>query len=117
MNFTDFINEGVNDPAIFKAVFLAGGPGSGKSFVVGKTALQSHGLKLINSDNFFETLLVKAAMAPTPENIYSPKGQQIRATAKSLTALQKNMALRGRLGLVIDGTGNCLLYTSDAADE
>ena len=28
------IEEGVNDPAIFKAVFLAGGPGSGKSFIV-----------------------------------------------------------------------------------
>ena len=29
----DLLNEGVNDPGIFKAVFLAGGPGSGKSFV------------------------------------------------------------------------------------
>ena len=29
--------EGLNDPNIFKAFFLAGGPGSGKSFVVGKT--------------------------------------------------------------------------------
>ena len=27
------IDEGVNDPGIFKAIFLAGGPGSGKSFV------------------------------------------------------------------------------------
>jgi hypothetical protein len=29
------VEEGVNDPAIFKAIFLAGGPGSGKSFIVG----------------------------------------------------------------------------------
>ena len=27
------IEEGVNDPGILKAVFLAGGPGSGKGFV------------------------------------------------------------------------------------
>src|SRR6056300_1512344 len=27
------VDEGVNDPHIFKAVFMAGGPGSGKSFV------------------------------------------------------------------------------------
>ena len=27
------INEGVNDPGILKAVFLAGGPGSGKTYV------------------------------------------------------------------------------------
>ena len=30
----DILLEGVNDPGIFKAVFLAGGPGSGKTFVV-----------------------------------------------------------------------------------
>ena len=29
----EHLEEGVNDPAIFKAVFLAGGPGSGKSFI------------------------------------------------------------------------------------
>ena len=28
------LSEGPNDPHIFKAVFLAGGPGSGKGFVV-----------------------------------------------------------------------------------
>jgi hypothetical protein len=44
--FSDILNEGVNDPAIFKAIFLAGGPGSGKSFIVGKTALQPMGFKL-----------------------------------------------------------------------
>ena len=27
------LDEGINDTAIFKAVFLAGGPGSGKSFI------------------------------------------------------------------------------------
>ena len=29
------LQEGLQDPNIFKAFFLAGGPGSGKSFVVG----------------------------------------------------------------------------------
>ena len=32
---SDDLFEGVNDPGIFKAVFLAGGPGSGKTFVAG----------------------------------------------------------------------------------
>ena len=48
------IEEGVNDPAIFKAVFLAGGPGSGKSFIVGKTGLPALGFKVVNSDDAFE---------------------------------------------------------------
>ena len=29
----DLLEEGVQDKGIFKAVFLAGGPGSGKSYV------------------------------------------------------------------------------------
>ena len=51
------LDEGVNDPAIFKAVFMAGGPGSGKSFIAGKTGLTSMGLRLINSDDVFEAQL------------------------------------------------------------
>jgi predicted kinase len=102
------INEGVNDPAIFKAVFLAGGPGSGKSFVVGKTALQPMGFKLINSDPAFESALKKAGLSTSPEDIASDRGQEARAKAKSLTKKQMELALGGRLGLVIDGTGKDL---------
>lgn len=54
LTFKSFLNEGVNDPAIFKAIFLAGGPGSGKSFIVGKTGLTSMGYKVVNSDDAFE---------------------------------------------------------------
>lgn len=103
--FKEHLEEGVNDPAIFKAVFLAGGPGSGKSFIVGKTALTALGFKLINSDNAFERALAKANLEATPENIYSPKGQELRKGAKALTGKQLELALEGRLGLVIDGTG------------
>lgn len=99
------MNEGVHDPSIFKAVFLAGGPGSGKSFIVGKTALTALGMKVINSDDAFERALAKAGLASTPENIYSPKGQEIRGQAKALTGKLMDHAVHGRLGLVIDGTG------------
>lgn len=104
-NYKQLIDEGVNDPSIFKAVFLAGGPGSGKSFIVGKTALTSLGMKVINSDDVFERALAKANLDPTPENIYSPAGQEIRRGAKILTKKKLDLALAGRLGLVIDGTG------------
>ena len=103
--FEQYINEGVNDPAIFKVVFLAGGPGSGKSFIVGKTALTALGFKLINSDDIFERALGKVGLKPTPEDIYSDLGQQTREQAKTLTAKKMEMAVNGRLGLVIDGTG------------
>jgi predicted kinase len=105
IRFKQFLNEGINDPAIFKAVFLAGGPGSGKSFVVGKTGLTALGLKLINSDPAFEKLLTKAGLKMTPDDIFSPKGQDVRIGAKKLTGKQRQRAIEGRLGLVIDGTG------------
>lgn len=103
--FNEYISEGVNDPGIFKAVFLAGGPGSGKSFTVGKTALSSFGLRLINSDDAFEIALRNADLSPSAENIASEKGQTLRARAKALTNKKLLLSLNGRLGLVIDGTG------------
>ena len=107
MNNSEFvhIDEGVNDPAIFKAVFLAGGPGSGKSFIVGKTGLTPLGFKVINSDDAFEAALKKAGLEMTPDNIFSPKGQEIRKSTSALTVKKMGLAIKGRLGLVIDGTG------------
>ena len=65
------LGEGVNDPGIFKAIFLAGGPGSGKSFVgselVGFPSNMSFspaGLKVVNSDPEFEYFLKKQGIDP-----------------------------------------------------
>lgn len=97
--------EGVNDPAIFKAVFLAGGPGSGKSFIVGKTSLKALGFRLINSDDAFEKGLKKAGLTTDADDIASAQGQAVRATAKSLTGKMLARSLEGRMGIVVDGTG------------
>ena len=106
-NFKQHFNimEGVNDPSIFKAVFLAGGPGSGKSFVVGKTALKALGFRLINSDDDFEKGLKKAKLTTDPDDIASAQGQAVRAKAKAITGKIMTRALEGRMGIVIDGTG------------
>ena len=60
----DILLEGVNDPGIFKAVFLAGGPGSGKTFVVkglfgipDRLNISHAGLKMVNSDKELKFLL------------------------------------------------------------
>jgi shikimate kinase len=75
LKFKQFLNEGVDDPAIFKAVFLAGGPGSGKSFIVGKTGLPVLGFKVVNSDDAFENAMKKAGKAMTPDEIFSDECQ------------------------------------------
>lgn len=105
IKFKTFMNEGVDDPAIFKAVFLAGGPGSGKSFIVGKTGLPALGMKVVNSDDAFETAMKKAGKKMTSDEIFSDEGQTIRDRSKRLTAKRQSMYISGRLGLVIDGTG------------
>ena len=48
------LEEGIHDPAIFKGIVLAGGPGSGKSYVAKKLGLDALGMRVINSDHFFE---------------------------------------------------------------
>ena len=103
--YKDFVNEGPNDPAIFKAIFLAGGPGSGKSFMVGQTSLAAHGFKIVNSDDAFERAMEKAGLAMDPETIFSAQGQAIRDKAKRLTGIRLQRYVEGRLGLVIDRTG------------
>jgi len=104
-NQFQYIEEGVNDPTIFKAVFLAGGPGSGKSFIVGKTGLPVLGFRVVNSDDAFENAMKKAGKAMTPDEIFSDEGQDIRVRAKALTGKKQDLYMKGRLGLVIDGTG------------
>ena len=98
------LQEGVYDPNIFKAIFLAGGPGSGKSYVVRKTT-GGLGMKIVNSDDIYEKMLNDAGLETTPEDIFSDKGQEIRVKAKKTTKRMQGNFLKGRLGVIIDGTG------------
>jgi len=103
-----YIYEGVYDPSIFKAIFLAGGPGSGKSFVAKQTT-GGHGLKLINSDTLFEKMAKEAGislknMSDNPKTSMLMRNA-IRDKAKKLTNKQLEGYVKGRLGVVIDGTG------------
>ena len=103
ITFTE-LQEGVYDPNIFKAFFIAGGPGSGKSFVVRKTT-GGLGMKIVNSDDIFEKLLDKEGLSlKMPESEKEPR-DVVRAKAKRLTSAKKANFIEGRLGLIIDGTG------------
>ena len=98
------LQEGLYDPNIFKAFFLAGGPGSGKSYVAGK-ATGGSGLKSVNSDDAFEHLLNKAGLSlKMPPEETEPR-DVVRGRAKEVTAKKQKNFVEGRLGLIIDGTG------------
>ena len=96
--------EGIYDPNIFKAVFLAGGPGSGKSYVVSKV-VSGMGLKVINSDEPFERYLVKAGLSLKMPDEEQAERDIERKRAKKVTSAKKGHAIDGRLGIIIDGTG------------
>ena len=95
MKISDIVFEGPNDPHIFKAVFLAGGPGSGKSFVSSKL-LAGTGLRVVNSDDVYEFMMNKKDLALDPDTIFSPQGQEIRGQAKAITKRKQDRHIDGR---------------------
>tara|TARA_B100002019_G_scaffold241002_1_gene216832 strand:- start:1657 stop:2352 length:696 start_codon:yes stop_codon:yes gene_type:complete len=98
------LKEGLYDPNIFKAFFLAGGPGSGKTFVT-RNAFGGTGLRMINSDNAFERGLKKAGLSLKMPDSEEEARDMVRARAKATTSNMQDLSIQGRLGLVIDGTG------------
>ncbi len=118
------VTEGVNDPGIFKAVFLAGGPGSGKSYVASqlfgipeKINTSAYGLKLVNQDTELENFLKKyfgyVDIDKMPDelfkNLTDPKSKDysgMRTRTKALSKKRLELYKKGRLGVIIDGTGH-----------
>lgn len=104
--FEQILTEGVNDKGIFKAIFLSGGPGSGKDYVLSNT-LDGLGLTEINSDKAFEYLLDKNNISKIMSDKVTDKEKRdvVRSKAKSITEIKQRLALMGRNGLIVNGTG------------
>jgi len=116
IKLTDILNEGVYDPGIFKAVFTAGGPGSGKSYAASTLFgmpekmpfVSAQGLKGVNSDSAFETYMDKAKMTTNLQKLTGSefkKAMELRDKAKRVTVNRMNDFINGKLGMLIDGTG------------
>jgi len=118
------VTEGVNDPGIFKAVFLAGGPGSGKTFAArhlfgmpDSVNISMSGMKMVNSDKELKFLLNKYGFGTDLDNMPDELFNQLtisddddysgfRDYSKSLTKQRMNLYTDGRLGVIVDGTGH-----------
>ena len=116
--------EGINDPGILKAVFLSGGPGSGKTYVAkglfgipDRVNVSQSGMKMVNSDKELKYLLNKFGFGTDldslPDEVFKnltdpsdPKYSGLRSFAKDLTAERRRLYQNGRLGMIIDGTGD-----------
>ena len=130
VNLKQLLTEGVFDKGILKAVFMAGGPGSGKSYVAQelfgipkKVNVSVSGLKSVNSDTEFEFLLKKYGFETVgggldldlwPDEVFQmvaagdedSETMTLRKKAKLLTKARKDQYMNGRLGMIIDGTGH-----------
>ena len=130
LKLMDLLSEGVNDKGVLKAVFMAGGPGSGKSYVASqlfgipkKINLTISGLKTVNSDTEFEHLLKKYGFETVgggldidlwPQEVFDmiaggdedSVNMTVRKKAKLLTKARREQYMNGRLGMIIDGTGH-----------
>ena len=122
----DLITEGVYDKGIFKCVFMAGGPGSGKTYInsqlfgipYGDINVSVGGLKSVNSDSEFMMLLRKFGFDPTelatyPEDVFKmlsdpveKGGSGLRDFAQALKKARMEGYMQGKLGMVIDSTGS-----------
>jgi len=128
----DLLKEGIYDKGILKAVFMAGGPGSGKTYVASQIFgipnkninVSASGLKTVNSDTEFEFLLKKYGFETFgtgnldidkwPEEVFDiiaggdedSEEMTVRKKAKLMTAKRKKQYMEGRLGMIVDGTGS-----------
>ncbi len=117
------INESVYDKLKFKAVFLAGGPGSGKSFILSKAfpqaamssdeagneIYQSGGAwKVINSDHLFTRTLLQVQLpldiAQKDDPVMFGLQQNVRNVSKQKLALRNLPWLNSMLPIILDGT-------------
>jgi len=118
------MKEGVNDPGILKCVFLAGGPGSGKTYMTkglfgipDRVNVSQTGMKMVNSDKELKFLLKKFGFGTDldkmPDELFNqltnPKDKDysgFRDFSKSLTTQRMKQYTDGRLGIIVDGTGH-----------
>lgn len=127
----NLIKEGIEDPAILKCIFFAGGPGAGKSYllknifnVTEDLPLSSYGLKVIASDREFEMLLKQnnistdlSSLPPEEFNKLTVGPDSLRNKARSLTAKKLDMYKKKRLGIIIDFTGDQISKLQDRKDR
>ena len=125
LKLMDLLTEGVYDKGIFKAVFMAGGPGSGKSFMAQnifgipeKANVSVSGLRVVNSDKQFMYMLRKYGFDPTelaqyPDDVFKELGAPMKAggtglrdVAQELRVIEKQGYMSGKQGMIIDSTGS-----------
>jgi predicted kinase len=105
IDILQLIYEGYYDPAIFKAVFMIGGSGSGKTFITNKLGLPQLGFVQLNSDYPLEKYMEREGLSMKMPPEERERRDVVRDKAKRVANARSDQALEQRLGIYIDGTG------------
>ena len=111
------ITEGPHDPYRHKAIFFAGSPGAGKTYVARKLAGVFGGLKQVNMDIIFKHLMTKKNLSWKMPPEEEPEREKQRQRSKELVAKQQQTYADSGLGLLIDSTGRILGTIRRIKDE
>ena len=129
LKLMDLLTEGVHDKGIFKAVFVAGGPGSGKSYIAkqlfgipDKLNISMSGMKMVDQDKEYKYLLKKHGFDPEflsqfPEDLFTHISDEMRGFTRDLAVARKKGYMKGKLGMIIDGTGHKFQKIKQHRDE
>jgi cytidylate kinase len=116
MRITEII-EGRFDPYQNKAIFFAGVPGAGKTFIARRLASIFYGLKQVNPDAAFKYLLKNKNLSlKMPPEEETPREIE-RQRSKQIVGRQQQMYQQERLGMLIDTTGRSLSRVVDTKEE
>lgn len=96
MRLNKFLNEGILDKGIFKAVFMGGIPGSGKTYTFSKIKSGQIEPRIVNTDKSF----------PLFKEYWNDDWGKINLKVKTITKNQLALYINSVLPLAIDGTAN-----------
>lgn len=111
MKIDEILMESVNDRGVFKALFVGGAPGSGKSYVLTKITDGTIQPRIVNTDIAYEKI---AGMRGTDISSDNNKIAQdvVTQEAKILTKAKLTNYLNSMLPLFVDSTSNNQRTTS-----
>lgn len=108
--------EGIYDPHNFKALFVVGIPGSGKSTIIKKLTASS-GLTVVDPDKFFTQIMAKKGHS-TIEKDWDPMQPPPEWTAaQSSFRYLTNLLTENRRGIVIDTAGSYFPFIQETLNQ
>lgn len=104
--FSEFLAEGIEDRGIFKAVFIVGTPGAGKTYTSNKISDGSVSPRIVNTDAAFEFMAKKHGDDLGTADGQTASWKKHGVSVKTITKNQLAGYLNSMLPLMVDGTSS-----------